>query len=139
MIVIAVVAILVALAVPAYRDYTIRAKISECINGAAVAKVQISEFRQTLGAWPPGTLEAGIDAPSGDSQFCTGFSGYQPANGSFVVDIDETAVDPILTSPIAPRFVPSSALSNVINWDCQAGGTSAAYTKYLPGSCRNTN
>ncbi len=36
MIVIAIVAILVALAVPAYQDYTIRAKVAECINGAAV-------------------------------------------------------------------------------------------------------
>ena len=42
MIVIAIVAILVALAVPAYRDYTIRAKVAECVNGAAVPKLNIS-------------------------------------------------------------------------------------------------
>ena len=44
MIVIAIVAILVALAVPAYRDYTIRAKVAECVNGAAVPKLNISEY-----------------------------------------------------------------------------------------------
>jgi prepilin-type N-terminal cleavage/methylation domain-containing protein len=39
MIVIAIVAILVALAVPTYNDYTVRAKVGECINGAAVPKL----------------------------------------------------------------------------------------------------
>ena len=50
MITVAIVALLVALAVPAYKDYTIRSKVAECVNGAAVAKVQVSEFRQSLGA-----------------------------------------------------------------------------------------
>ena len=44
MIVIAIVAILVALAVPAYKDYVIRTKVGECINGAAVPKLAISEY-----------------------------------------------------------------------------------------------
>ena len=61
MIVIGIVAILVALAVPAYNDYTIRSKVAECINGAAVAKIGVSEYRQTLGAWPPSMEEAGLD------------------------------------------------------------------------------
>ncbi len=52
MIVIAIVAILVALAVPAYQDYTIRAKVGECINAAAVPKLQISEYFETVGVFP---------------------------------------------------------------------------------------
>ena len=52
MIVIAIVAILVALAVPAYQDYTIRAKVAECINNGAVPKLSISEFRETVGNYP---------------------------------------------------------------------------------------
>ena len=51
MIAIAIVAILVAMAVPAYHDYTIRSKITECINSAAVPKVTFSEYKQTLGAY----------------------------------------------------------------------------------------
>ena len=56
MIVVAIVAILLAFAVPAYNNYTIRSKVADCINAVAVAKVQISEYRQTLGAWPPNAL-----------------------------------------------------------------------------------
>jgi prepilin-type N-terminal cleavage/methylation domain-containing protein len=52
MIVIAIVAILVALAVPAYKDYTVRTKVAECINGAAVPKLAISEFYESMAAWP---------------------------------------------------------------------------------------
>jgi prepilin-type N-terminal cleavage/methylation domain-containing protein len=48
MIAISIVAILVAFAVPAYQDYTVRSKVAECINGAAVAKVQIAEYRQAF-------------------------------------------------------------------------------------------
>ncbi len=59
MIVIAIVAILVALAVPAYKDYTIRAKVAECVNGAAVAKLQISEYCETVGTFPADENAAG--------------------------------------------------------------------------------
>ena len=48
MIVIAIVAILVALAVPAYSDYSIRAKVSECIAAAAVPKINISEYKNDI-------------------------------------------------------------------------------------------
>ena len=60
MIVIAIVAILVALAVPAYQDYTIRTKIGECVNNAAVPKLQISEYRETVGDMPANSDEAGL-------------------------------------------------------------------------------
>ena len=63
MIVIAIVAILVALAVPAYQDYTIRAKVGECVNAAAVPKLQISEYYETVGNFPPDANEAGAWAP----------------------------------------------------------------------------
>ena len=76
---VAVVAIPVAMAVPAFKGFAIEAKVTECVNGAAVAKIQISEFRQALGAWPASAQEGGISAPSGASRFCTGFSNYQAA------------------------------------------------------------
>ena len=60
MIVIAIVAILVALAVPAYQDYTIRAKVGECINAAAVPKLSISEYYETVGTFPADLDEAGM-------------------------------------------------------------------------------
>jgi len=60
MIVIAIIAILVALAVPAYKDFAIRAKVAECISDSAPVKTSISEFRQTMGVFPANMAEAGI-------------------------------------------------------------------------------
>ncbi|MBT8074502.1 MAG: pilin, partial [Xanthomonadales bacterium] len=94
MIVIAIVAILVALAVPAYQDYTIRAKVGECVNAAAVPKLQISEYYETVGSFPADISVAGMTS-QGDSQFCDAYSTYTgtaATSASFRIEIDETAV-----------------------------------------------
>jgi type IV pilus assembly protein PilA len=135
MITIAIVAILVAMAVPAYKDYTIRAKVAECINGAAVAKIQISEFRQALGAWPASTVMAGISAPSGSSYFCTGFSDY--SNGAFAIDINEAAISSTLGT-LAPVLTPTVLPNHIINWACSPGATAVGDRRYLPSSCRGS-
>lgn len=142
MIVIAIVAILVALAVPAYKDYTIRAKVTECVNGAAVAKLQISEYRETVGSYPGDQSEAGTTSPAGVSQFCDGFrypGTGDTTNGAFDVLVDETAIDSSLSSvTIEPTLVPSDSGQGGVNWNCAKGNTSAEAIKYLPSTCRGT-
>jgi len=136
MITIAVVAVLVALAVPAYSDYSIRAKVAECIHGAAVAKVGISEYRTALGSWPTSLEEAGLES-AGISQFCTAINDYESATGSFTVDINEAAIDPLLSS-LAPVLIPTERSSFVIDWRCTKGPTLAENLRYLPATCRGT-
>ena len=136
MIILAIVAILTALAVPAYKDYSIRSKIAECINGAAVAKIQISEYRQTLGPWPPSATDAGL-VGTGISHYCNGFINYTPATGVFTIDVNEALVDPAL-GDISPLMTPRVATSNAINWNCSKGTTPAGNIKYLPSTCRDS-
>ena len=52
MIVIAIIAILLAIAIPAYQDYTVRAKVSEGMNVAAAAKLGVGETRQSSNSMP---------------------------------------------------------------------------------------
>lgn len=143
MIVVAVIAILVALAVPAYNDYMIRSKITECINNAAASKLAISEYRQTYGAWPPDLAAAGLientgSGGTGTSKYCVGINLYASDTGTFAINIDEGAVDSALTN-LAPVMVPTVPLSNnIINWDCQVGTTPATEVKYLPSNCRDS-
>ncbi len=141
MIVIAIVAILVAIAVPAYKDYTIRSKVAECIDNAAVAKLQVSEYYQSLGAWPPTATEAGIDNKQGSSQFCDGFDSYVSSTGQFQINVNESRVDPILSSgTVAPRLTPTlEGETGIINWSCTLGATSAGFGRYLPSSCRTSS
>ena len=137
MIVIAIIAVLVALAVPAYNDYTIRAKVGECVNDVAVAKVQISEYVQTLGDWPPSVEEAGISG-TGESKFCNAVANYDGTTGAFFIDVDEGSVD-MLLGQVEPKMTPTvHPLSGNINWNCTVGVTAPGNVKYLPATCRDT-
>ena len=140
MIVIAIVAILVALAVPAYKDYTIRTKVAECLNSAALPKLAISEWRITSVplSWPPNAFAAAAVTPSGDSRHCIAFENYVVARGSFEMNVDETAVGSSL-SPIQPRLTPADNAQGGIGWTCSIGVTAASAIKYLPSSCRGNN
>jgi len=143
MIVIAIVAILVALAVPAYKDYTIRAKITECVNGAAVAKLQISEYRETVGLFPGDETLAGTTNPAGVSKFCEGFTytGSASANdgeGSFDILVNEANIDGGLLQ-VEPQMYPRNSGQGGVDWFCQRGNTGVAELKYLPSTCRATN
>lgn len=140
MIVIAIVAILVALAVPAYRDYNIRTKVTECMASASNPKLAISEFRQSVtpNAWPPNADAAAVASPNGSSRFCTSFGNYVQATGSFEVNVDETAVGSTL-SPIQPRLTPTVEASDTVSWRCSLGSSATAAVKYLPSTCRGPN
>ena len=137
MITIAIVAILVAMAVPAYKDYSVRSKVAECINNATVPKVSISEYWQTLGAWPPNLEEAGI-VNSGISQYCDGYTSYNAASTSiFQIDVNEANV----ATPggtIQPQMEGRGNPRGGVDWYCSRGATAPADLKYLPSTCRST-
>ena len=140
MIVIAIVAILVALAVPAYQDYTIRAKVGECINAAAVPKLQISEYFETVGSFPADISVAGI-AAQGDSQYCdvyTSYTGSTSVSATFFIEVDETAVG-TQGGTLQPRMAGTPTSAGGVDWSCTRGGTVAADLKYLPSTCRSPN
>ncbi len=121
MIVIAIVAILVALAVPAYQDYTKRAKFTECLAGAAPAKLSISEFRLSGGAWP--TIDqSGINLSAVGE--CKAQS-YSATTGAVTVESNSGG---------KATLTPTD--SGSITWACSNGGLKAL-AKYLPSSCRD--
>jgi len=86
-----VVAILVTLAIPADEEYNIRAKVTECIVGAAPAKLSVSEYRSTTGQWPPDMNVASLSS-NGVTRYCNGFTSYAPAVGSFQIDVHEAEI-----------------------------------------------
>jgi len=63
MIVVAIVGILAAVAIPAYQDYTIRAQVTEGLSLASAAKAAVVESYGSNGTWPKGNTEAGLGAP----------------------------------------------------------------------------
>ena len=60
MIVVAIIGILAAIAIPAYQDYTIRAQVSEGLSLASDVKAGVAEYTAQTGDWPVDLIEAGM-------------------------------------------------------------------------------
>jgi len=124
MIVVAIIGILAAVALPAYQDYTIRAKVSELILAASAARTSVTEQAQNLnGLTSAGqglTIMAGgkISAASITIAGAIGISGTDSLMG---------------TSGITVTLAPSwNATANTVIWSCDVNPT-----KYGPSTCRS--
>lgn len=140
MIVIAIIGILAAVALPAYQNYTVRAKLSEALATAGEAKTAVSEYYVTSGKGFPNDADAAgvrgdIDTDIVKSVIWAGTGGNTSASGarlSVTVYSAELATD-ITDGDVA--FVLSSVgtQGGTVQWKCIAGGIP---TKYLPANCR---
>ncbi|WP_372987684.1 pilin [Marinobacter sp.] len=134
MIVVAIIGILAAVAIPAYQDYTIRAKVTEVITMAASAKTSISEYYTTMGEMPANANDAGVNTNADQSTYVSGIA--YPAAGTAITTTVAT-VEYTLTNLGDPDtstivFEGTGSVTGV-QWACD-GGTVAA--KYLPANCR---
>ncbi len=136
MIVIAILAILLAIAVPQYQNYTIRAQISECVNVAASPKAAVAETSQALG----GLGNMGTDVQFGvldsDDQLNTEKCDSWSITDAGVISV--TTTDATGQEDIVLTFTPSQAENNPgapIEWTCSTGAQ--ADFRYVPTICRN--
>ena len=121
MIVVAIIGILAAVALPAYQDYTNRAKVSELILAAADAKVNISEHAQVMS-----TL-----AGAG-SNLTINTAGNNVGSGSVGVNTGViTVIGTGFPTTTSVTLTPALDASGVLVWDCT--GTPS---KFMPASCR---
>jgi type IV pilus assembly protein PilA len=126
MIVIAILGILLAIAIPAYNDYTIRAKVSEGMIVASGAKSAVSETRTSTSVWPVTNTEAGIDGAVNS----TYVSDLQVGAGG-TVQITFQNIDPQVdgsTLVLVPTY-----LGNTVRWECNGGDIQ---DRFLPARCR---
>jgi len=127
MIVIAIIAILAAIALPAYQDYTTRAKVSEALVMAAPAKLAVAETSSSLGSLASITADnSGYSFP-GATKYVSDIV-ITPATG--VVTVTSTVPNASGAIALIPTAVNGSAQ---LTWVCR--GTAIA-TKYLPAECR---
>lgn len=128
MIVVAIIGILAAIAIPAYQDYTIRAQVSEGMSLASGAKAAVAEFYQDSGAWPADNAAAGLEAAANiQGQYTTGVA--VAANVVTVTYGDQA------NTAIAGQTLTLTATDNVgaIEWTCDNG---TLLDKHVPSACR---
>jgi type IV pilus assembly protein PilA len=124
MIVVAIIGILAAIALPAYHDYTIRSRVSELVTAASAYKVSVSER-----AFADASItNAGAGVTVATVGYVTG--GSITDNGT--ITISSTTVGTAVTITFTPAF---TAPSGPLVWSCSSP---AAQHKYVPPECRQS-
>ena len=136
MIVVAIIGILAAIAIPAYQDYTIRAQVSEGLNLSAGAKAAVTEYYQDTGDLAGSNTEAGLAASS-------------EIAGNYVVSVGVAAGEITVTyesdgNQSANRAIDGAELTltpntnnpGSVDWDCAGGNILDSNAKWLPAACR---
>ena len=127
MIVVAIIGILAAVAIPAYQDYIVRARVTEGLSLSTAGKTAISEYFSSQGTIPTNNTQAGL-ATSEDSSGNSVDKVEINNLGAIVITFSTPA---IANSTLELR--PSTGAGKIV-WDCRAGGNLEA--KYRPSSCR---
>ena len=142
MIVVAIIGILAAVALPAYQDYTIRAKMSEVLLAASACRTSITEIYQSGGS-APGVNNWGCEA-TGTSKYvakiATDIDGKVTVTSTAVgaANGDVTLVPLVNNTAALTAVILAGGPQKVFGWRCGStlDGTPQSLHKYLPGSCR---
>jgi type IV pilus assembly protein PilA len=130
MIVIAIIGILAAIAIPAYQDYIVRSKISEGLNMAGAAKLAVAETFDSTGTMP--TVNASAGLPSAGSITGTYVSSIGlSTNGLITISYNSSIGGNPTANGGKLTLTPTSGVGSM-SWVC----ASTIANKYLPANCR---
>ncbi len=126
MIVVAIVGILAAIALPAYQDYVIRSKMSEGVAALAACKTSVSEFVSTKNAWPSDADNAGC------STIATQYVANLAVAGNGVITVT-TVNTGSKSGDCTLTLTPSGTIPEITQW---SGSHAACDAKYVPSNFR---
>jgi type IV pilus assembly protein PilA len=139
MIVVAIIGILAAVALPAYQDYTVRAKISEVILAGSSARTAVAEAYSQFNTMQKSAASMGVQTQSSKYVASVSYTSTAPDVGDVVVTTVSTNALPtaVQGKTILLRGTANTTTGQVI-WTC-GGGTGAAgvEAKYRPSSCKD--
>jgi type IV pilus assembly protein PilA len=130
MIVVAIIGILAAIALPAYQDYTARAQVSEAMTLASGLRSAVTEFYSSEGDFPANNTSAGISGTIEGSYVAS----VVVNNGLITAKMKSTGVSEGIKDKTLELSPVTTAGS--VQWVCQTGTTDGLDSKYLPSSCR---
>lgn len=128
MIVVAIIGILAAVAIPSYQDYTKRAHVAEGMSLASHAKSTVAEYYAAEAAWPSTNVAAGLasaNSLSGNAVTSVNIAGNGVITVTYNAKVSSAASDIV--------FTPTDT-GGGITWDCSTGGS--VPSKLRPANCR---
>ena len=143
MIVVAIIGILAAVALPAYKSYTLKAKVSELILAASQCRTTISEVYQTSStSGGPGAGNWGCESASAASKYVASVSTDSAGvvtvkgqgTGEPTIDGQQMSLTP--QDSTGTTMNPANMPSTVYQWKCAKAATNPINPTYLPGSCK---
>lgn len=129
MIVVAIIGILAAIAIPMYQQYAIRTQVTEGLNLSSGARVAVSDFFMNTGTWPSDNTAAGLAVP-------TEIVGDFTAQVAVVDNVINIQYGNSAHTEISGQTVTLTGVDNngSVGWTCASAGVIAG--KNLPGACR---
>ncbi len=129
MIVVAIIGILAAIAIPAYQDYTIRAKVSEGLNLASAAKTGVAEYYNSQGSYPTTNSQAGV---ASSSSIVGTYTSSVAIGSAGIISVTYNSTE----AKIASKTVVLTPSTNAgsITWTCLTG---TLQNQYRPPNCRS--
>ena len=130
LIVVAIVGILAALAIPAYQGYTHRARVTEVIAAVARDRTVLTEYYSDRGRWPPSTEGLVISTRESSEYLVSDPELMQdPRAVSYPVELGPNARGKIILEAVFVDGV-------IYDWICRPDADEALPPRYLPSSCR---
>jgi type IV pilus assembly protein PilA len=135
MIVVAIIGILAAIAIPAYQDYTVRAKVSEGLAAAAAAKTSVSEYAISNGTMPGSAASAGFTSVATKYVSAVNYT-LSGTTGVLTVVMNASSVGGNVTTTANSFTLTGTIASGTVGWTCATATTNSIPSQYLPANCR---
>ncbi len=132
MIVVAIIGILAAIAIPAYQDYIARSQMTEALSLAEGPKTAIAEYWGTKGTYPSDNTQAGVASAASISGKYVAQTAI--ANGLITATMQAAGIGEAIrgkTILISPKTT-----AGAIQWTCKSGGATPVDAKFIPSSCK---
>jgi len=129
MIVVAIIGVVAAFAIPAYQDYTIRSQVSEGLTLSGTAKAAVTDYFMNHGAWPDDNAEAGL---ADQHEIIGRYTEHVKVEHNVIeVKFGHAAHVEIFDAKIR---LTATANDGSVSWSCSSAG--AIQAKHLPNACR---
>ncbi len=127
MIVVAIIGILAAVAIPAYQDYIVRAKMSEPVAVLAACKTSVTEYAGSRNTWPDSSVNSGCN--TGATQYVASLS-VDSSTGAITVTSQKTGAKP---AECVLTLTPQGSVMSITSW---LGAHTTCDAKYVPSTFR---